>query len=371
MTWVVLLGSDSITDETGIDLVDTLGSAQNFDPDLSTLDVTYAIVGQDRTDEGVSVALDSSRYTAALNNDRELALHLPNLHTEGLVAPGTEYQYRISYTTELLDARDVPAGTVFRNSATYDGKTMSSRVEYANVAGGSADGTIPVGAFSVAKTVEGVPADVASGLSFTLLASYEKDGQQVTEEIVLSGDGTPSGLSGIPQGTVVSLSEPQVAVEGYDFQELEFTAVTENDAIVIGEGGDSATVAITNGTLSLGLNNTYAPPVEETTTPPVEETTTPATTPATTAPGTTPATTPVTTAPGTSPATSGNPSSTTQQAAPVSSGTPSSPAPQGSSVLRLPRTGADVAIWGAIGAGMILGGLILVGYARRFRDSRR
>ena len=320
--------------------------------------MTYAIVGQDRTDEGVSVTLDSSRYTAVLNNDRELALHLPNLHTEGLVPSGTEYQYRISYDTELLGAQDVPAGTVFRNSATYDGKKMSSRVKYANIAGGSADGTIPVGAFTVAKTVEGVPADVASGLSFTVLASYEKDGQQVTEEIVLSGDGTPSGLSGIPQGTVVSLSEPQVAVEGYDFQDLEFTAVTENDAIVIGEGGDSATVTITNGTLRLGLSNTYAPPVEETTTPPVEETTTPATTP-------------VATAPGTSPATSGTPSSTTQQAVPVASGTPSSPAPQGASVLRLPRTGADVAIWGAIGAGMILGGLILVGYARRFRDSRR
>ena len=32
VTWVVLLGSDSVTEENGIDMVDTLGSAQNFDP---------------------------------------------------------------------------------------------------------------------------------------------------------------------------------------------------------------------------------------------------------------------------------------------------------------------------------------------------
>ncbi|MCB1298120.1 MAG: choice-of-anchor A family protein [Microthrixaceae bacterium] len=86
-----------------------------------------------------------------------------------------------------------------------------------------------VGGFDLSKTLRGVDAkDVPSGTLFTVTASWQVDGIQTVREYALPGDGsTVVGARDLPAGTEVSFGEVRVpAFDGYTFGGVEFTPAT-------------------------------------------------------------------------------------------------------------------------------------------------
>ncbi|MDF2847313.1 MAG: choice-of-anchor family protein, partial [Oerskovia sp.] len=105
--------------------------------------------------------------------------------------------------------------------------------------------SVEPGGFTVAKSVVGDGADlVPAGTAFTVAYSYTANGTPVTGTLTVKADGTVvDGPTGLPAGTVVTLSEPDLpVVAGVEWGTPSFAP---SDTVTIGASGKIA-VRLTN-----------------------------------------------------------------------------------------------------------------------------
>ncbi|HLR58477.1 MAG TPA: DUF5979 domain-containing protein, partial [Beutenbergiaceae bacterium] len=104
--------------------------------------------------------------------------------------------------------------------------------------------SVEVGGFDLVKVLDGVDAgDFPGDTVFTVVASWEVDGEAIEEEFALPVDGSVvAGPQDLPVGTVVSFSEVEVpALDGYTFTGAEFSP----ESLEI-TADDNQTVTVTN-----------------------------------------------------------------------------------------------------------------------------
>ncbi|KRB36610.1 DUF5979 domain-containing protein [Microbacterium sp. Root180] len=154
----------------------------------------------------------------------------------------------IIFVTMPLPA-GVEDGDVFNNTASGTGfNVVAEPVEYVG-SGGGVDGD-GLGDFAVTKTVTGTGAGVVGGQDFTVEYSYDLAGEPITGELVVA-TGETAGLTDVPEGTVVTLSEVAPSMPGVVFGTPVFTGagVTDN-------GGGTASFTITDeAAVAIGLEN--------------------------------------------------------------------------------------------------------------------
>ncbi|MBD7949271.1 DUF5979 domain-containing protein [Oerskovia rustica] len=105
--------------------------------------------------------------------------------------------------------------------------------------------SVEPGGFTVAKSVVGDGADlVPAGTEFTVAYSYTANGTPVTGTLTVKADGTVvDGPAGLPAGTVVTLSEPELpVVPGVEWGTPSFAP---SDTVTVGASGKTA-VRLTN-----------------------------------------------------------------------------------------------------------------------------
>lgn len=143
----------------------------------------------------------------------------------------------------------VESGDLFENRATGTGFDVTSNpVEYVGSGGGV--GSDDLGDFTVTKTVTGTGAGVVGGQDFTVEYSYVLNGETVTGELVVA-NGETDGLTRLPEGTVVTLSEVAPSTPGVTFGTPVFTGTGVTD---YGDGTASFTVPDAYA-LTIGLEN--------------------------------------------------------------------------------------------------------------------
>lgn len=151
---------------------------------------------------------------------------------------------------QIRTDRPVQIGSMYRNVADWNGNLIISDRHVTAQAGGDASGQA-VGHLNLHKTVTG---DTPEGTVFPVTYSYELDGQTKTGTLDLNPDGTVAGLTNIPNGTEVTLTENVPTVAGYDFGDPVFSGPGVVDG---GPNSPSATVTITGlQTAEVTLNNT-------------------------------------------------------------------------------------------------------------------
>lgn len=280
--------------------------------------------------------------------------------------------YRIQYVSQTTTSGD---GETYTNTASFDGLDVKSNVTREFEGGGDINGpgfgSIGVQKLAVAGEGAGaVPADT----TFTVQATYQEDGQQVTKEIALTAGGKAGLLTNIPTGTVVTLSEIKLpAIDGITWGQPKFAG--DSDGVVVSADGTTAQVTVPEQqTVTLSLTNTAS---VVTTTPPTTPPTTtppPTTPPVTTPPGTTP---PVTTPPGevcvtTTPSVPGTstpiqPGTSSPAGTSDDCGTTTTTTSTGGTGLA--KTGSNLDTLGGIAAGLVIAGAGVTLAGRRRSNS--
>src|SRR5699024_7072861 len=104
--------------------------------------------------------------------------------------------------------------------------------------------SVEVGGFDLVKVLDGVDAgDFPGDTVFTVVASWEVDGEAIEEEFALPVDGSVvAGPQDLPVGTVVSFDEIDVPdLDGFTFTGAEFSS----ESLEI-SAGESQEVTVTN-----------------------------------------------------------------------------------------------------------------------------
>lgn len=106
------------------------------------------------------------------------------------------------------------------------------------------------GGFDLAKDLDGLAPDrFPSGTSFTVTASWDVEGERVTQAYEVPADGTVvEGARNLPAGTVVTFSETR-PTDPYGFSLVSVTYSAEELTI---ESGETPTVVVTNTYASTG-----------------------------------------------------------------------------------------------------------------------
>ncbi len=240
---VVLPGSELVpVDGQPVVVTDTYDPSLGFVNDADHLRVVWvptsqwpSITGQTVLSQGTG----AGTYTLAerpAENEFDVTINNP-------VTDGSRI-YIIFLTQDLPD--DVQTGDVFNNSAT--GQTFdvdASPVVYTDATGGGdGDG---LGNFTVTKDVTGTGAGAVGSQVFTVTYSYVEGGTTKTGELTIA-DGQAEGLTGITEGTVITLSEATPTTAGVTYGTPVFTGtgVTDNgDGSATFTIGDLSDIAIT------------------------------------------------------------------------------------------------------------------------------
>src|SRR5690625_2588040 len=138
-------------------------------------------------------------------------------------------------TVVSFDEIDVPdldgftfTGAEFSSESLEISADESQEVTVTNTYVGD-DPAVEVGGFDLVKVLDGVDAgDFPGDTVFTVVASWEIDGEVVEEEFALPVDGSVvAGPQDLPVGTVVSFDEIDVPdLDGYTFTGAEFSSET-------------------------------------------------------------------------------------------------------------------------------------------------
>jgi LPXTG-motif cell wall-anchored protein len=128
--------------------------------------------------------------------------------------------------------------------------------------GGDGEGD-DLGGFEVTKTVSGTGASVVEGAEYTVDYSYEADGSAKAGQLTLTA-GATGGLTDLPVGTVVTLSEVAARGDGVAYG----TPIYAGDGVTDHADG-TATFTVSDRTVAIGLENpvTAVPPSEPPVTP--------------------------------------------------------------------------------------------------------
>lgn len=248
IAWGVNIPSSALAGETPT-LTDTFTAGLVLDP--ASVAVAYVLAedwaGGRYT---VSTALTAgSDYTVA-----ELSSESFTVTVEAPIVADAIYVLR--YKTAL--PADVRPGDAFHNTVTGSRWVTESTPVIYSQGGGDGEGVIPVGGFTVTKKLSGPGAAlVPDDREFRVAYSYDRAGETVEGELAVAA-GQTDGLTDLPAGTVVTLSEkaPE-GVEGVAWQTPVFsgTGVQSTDG--------AATITIARGaTLAVTLTNltTVTPP---------------------------------------------------------------------------------------------------------------
>ncbi|MFV0535633.1 MAG: collagen binding domain-containing protein, partial [Cumulibacter sp.] len=257
-----------------------------------------------------------------------------------------ESLYRVSYRSQTTTMN---VNETYENTASFNESTISQDVTRGYTGNAAIDGP-GFGSISVQKLAlagdgaDAVPTDTA----YTVLATYEKDGQTHSDEVTLVAGGDPTTLSGLPMGTVVTLSEIELPeIDGIEWGAPNFS--TSASGVLIADGGQSAHVTVLEQTtIAIELTNTATPVATTPPTDPSEPPSAPSGPPSTdSAPPSTPA---------------GPPAEPTLPATEE----PTTPRPVAAERL-LANTGMEIGPFAAISAGLIALGATALAAARRTR----
>lgn len=243
ISWGVNIPSSALSGEAP-SLTDTFTAGLDLDPASVTL---VYVLAKDWA---------GGRYTQSTplqsGTDYSVAELSDNSFRVTVEAPiVTDAIYVLRYRTAL--PADVQTGDAFHNTVTGSRWVAESTPVIYSQGGGDGDGTLPVGGFSVTKQLAGSGASlVPDDRAFTVAYSYDKAGTTVSGELVVRAGQTES-LTGLPEGTVVTLSEKApAAVEGMQWQTPVFTGsgvhATEGTATVTIGRATTVAVTLTNPT---------------------------------------------------------------------------------------------------------------------------
>ena len=252
ISWRVYVPASALMPVNGQDVVftDIYDAGLQFDP--STFQAAWSPTSAWPTFQYNVLAEGTAANTYSFVNTPETNSF--QVVFNGPVTDGTRL-YEFTYKTKI------PAGAVdgtrFGNKVQVAGKDASSfRVRYV-AAGGDGGGDLKTGGLSVTKSLSGTGAAlVSSDAKYTVDYSYTAAGAPVTGSFTI-GAGQTDGLSKLPSGTVVSLSEATPAAQD---------GLTYGTPVFSGEGvtptPTGATVTIGNGTtVAVSLENPVTPQV--------------------------------------------------------------------------------------------------------------
>ena len=234
IVWQIFIPGDKVALDNPILVVDEMGSGQT----LSTTRPMTLRVLTDRANDtwqdvpgAITLVPDS-----AVPGKFEVHIDQTKLNANDL--------YVLRYYTDTVAPT---IGQTYTNKATVNGVAREQQVTRFENGGGKVDGP-GFGGFGVLKqAIAGEAADlVPADMTFDVIASYTLNGQPVETTIAVTPNGEAGELRGLPVGTVVTLTEPQLPmIDGVLWGTPEFSAPVDPDNLVeISGDGKSATVTI-------------------------------------------------------------------------------------------------------------------------------
>ncbi|MFJ2505575.1 Ig-like domain-containing protein [Microbacterium sp. NPDC087592] len=190
--------------------------------------------------------------------------------TYSLVADAASHTFTVTFNEpvtsddrvyQFITVMDFPSGVqdgeAFGNSMTVAGRTVTASPVTYVASGGDGDGD-GLGGFDVTKTVSGNGANAVDGAQYTIDYSFIVAGSATTGEFGLT-DGTTDGLTDLPVGTVVTLSEAAAAGEDVIYGTPIYTGTGVRD-----NRDGTATFTITDDTVAIDLENpvSLVPPTD-------------------------------------------------------------------------------------------------------------
>ncbi|MFC6356329.1 Ig-like domain-containing protein [Luethyella okanaganae] len=259
--WVILVPGQAAGNGP-IVFRDTFSWGQTFDPDsmiLQSLDNTQT---EWEAQSWVSVPTNQWQLTSSTAQDFVVTFAGP--------AQANKI-YRLVYDTTIDNPSGLVVGDVFDNSVAVNQTTAQVSVFYEATGGGTAGGD-GRGGFVVAKrALVGDGASlVAPATTYTVLATYlGEQGSEKSVQITLTAGGSPVGISALPAGTKVTLSEQTPsAIAGVNWKPAQFKANVNPNVRISPDKSSVELTIIGEATLNLTLTNTAeaaggaAPPVK-------------------------------------------------------------------------------------------------------------
>jgi hypothetical protein len=163
------------------------------------------------------------------------------------IVDNASYYSYVYATTPPANAKN---GNTFTNTMSLGDKSTTVAEQY-SAAGGDAGGNL-LGGFTVTKAVTGTGATAAAGASYTVDYSYSANGDDTSGKLIVK-DGETKGVSSIPDGTVVTLTEETPApLQSVSYQTPIFTGIgvvnASGKATVTIGGGSTAAIKLENPT---------------------------------------------------------------------------------------------------------------------------
>lgn len=252
MTWALTVPAEFLAAAGGepVTIVDVYDEALTFDPTAMSARWSYDSDWGSEAWHDVSQGTGPGTYSIVADESA-------HTFTVTFIAPVTSDDRFYQFITEMDFPAGVQDGEAFGNTMTVADRTVAARpVQY--IASGGDGGGDDLGGFEVTKTVSGTGASLVEGAEYTVDYTYEADGSAKTGQLTLT-EGSTGGLTDLPVGTVVTLSE--VAARG--------AGVTYGTPIYAGEdvtdnADGTATFTVADGTVAISLENpvTAVPPSE-------------------------------------------------------------------------------------------------------------
>jgi hypothetical protein len=243
MTWALNIPAELLAsaDGTPVTVVDEYDQALTFDPEATfarwTLDSDWGDAAWHPVSQGTgpgtySIAADAGAHTFSVT------------FNEPVTSDDRVYQFM----TVMNFPPGVQDGEAFGNTMTVAGHTVNAApIQYVE-SGGEGDGD-DLGGFDVKKTVTGDGADAVDGAQYTVGYSFVVGDSATAGEFMLTA-GATDGLSDLPVGTVVTLSEVEAAADGVAYGTPVYTGIGVTD-----NSDGTATFVISDDTISIGLEN--------------------------------------------------------------------------------------------------------------------
>jgi LPXTG-motif cell wall-anchored protein len=246
MTWNIQVPSEDFGSDTNPIITDDYDAPIVFDPSRLTVRWIDKADWADRDDPSVWTYLGEGSGPDSYTLTDRPADTAFDVQLNQPLSDGSRL-YEVSFIVDL--PADVENGDVFNNRAVVNGSTYTATpVEYVG-AGGGGEGD-DLGDFEVTKTVVGSGAPAVEGAEYTVNYSYVDDGETITGSLTVA-EGQIDGLTDLPAGAVVTLSEVLPAEEGgivYGVPVFSGEGVTDN-------GDGTATFTVIDGLVEIGLEN--------------------------------------------------------------------------------------------------------------------
>lgn len=308
LQWYVAVRSDEFAPGAPIVITDTLSGPTTLvgAPDVTLR--TYPTQADWEADRGTIVTVPLGTSDITITPGRTTTATLEKLDDQSFrltfdnEMPG-EAVYLVGYRSTVTEG--TLSGQVTSNSADVNGTVVTDRTVYLDKLAGDLNGP-GTGGFVLSKLLSGEAADLGEGREFTVVATWQDAaGAQQERELTVIGGGAGAQLTGLPVGTVVTLSElTTTAIEGVESYVPTFSST--DGAVRVSADGTTAELTIQDRVqLSVVVTNALVPVTPEPTptptpTPTPEPTPTPTTstppvptpTPSTSTPPVTPPVTP-------------------------------------------------------------------------------